>query len=58
MALVSLHASLLVSWNLLLLPLLVLWPLHMGPRVCARLVATPHAEQAVVGLYRVLDSMQ
>lgn len=58
MALVSMHFSLLVSWNLVSLPLLVLGPLHAGRRVCARLVATPLAEDGIVGLYTVLDVIQ
>lgn len=58
MALDSMHASLLVSWNLISLPLLVLWPLRMAPRICARLVATPLAEEAVTSLYRILDTIQ
>lgn len=56
MAVSVLHTRLLLSWNLVALPLLVLIPLSFGHDMCRRVLESPGVPMA--GLFELVDSMQ
>lgn len=51
----SLHARLLLSWNVWALPAIAVLPIAFGPRMCVRLLETEGAEAALAGAYRGLN---
>ncbi|PSC70237.1 low CO2-induced aldose reductase isoform B [Micractinium conductrix] len=54
----ALHLRLPLAWSLAALPAMTLAPLAYLPGLCRRLMATPGAEDAVVGLFRIMDTFQ
>lgn len=58
MAIYTINARLLLSWNVWALPALALIPLSMGHRLCGRLLQSPGVEVPLAGLFSLVDTAQ
>ncbi len=58
MAIYTINARLLLSWNVWALPALALIPLSMGHRLCGRLLESPGVEVPLAGLFSLVDTAQ